>query len=336
MTYSQTANFNYFRQERIVLQSVQKSASVLRQEKRAVLLKKMKRYKYVYLLMLPAVLLTLILAYLPVGGLIMAFQDYDIIKGIGGSPFVGLDNFIKIFSTPKFLHAIRNTVTYSGVGILFGTWTPIILAILINEITAARFKKLVQTISYLPHFLSWVSVVGILYGIFAINGSYNDIMTSILGDSYERTNILTDPDNFLGLMFWSNQWKNIGWSSIVYLAAIVGVDQSLYEAATVDGCNKFKQIIHITIPGIFPTIAVLFIMNISGLLASNFEQVFGLQNIFTQEKTEVISTLVYRMGILNGEYSMSTAFGLANGIVSFFLVYTTNLISKKLSGIGLW
>ncbi len=318
------------------MQSVEKTSAMVRRDRRSVLYRKLNRYKYVYLLMLPAILLTFVLAYLPTLGIVMAFQDYDIIKGIGGSPFVGFDNFIKIFSTPKFLHAIKNTVTYSGVGILFGTWTPIILALLINEITATRFKKLVQTISYLPHFLSWVSVIGILYGIFAINGSFNDIMVAIFGDSYERTNILTDPDNFLGLVFWSNQWKNIGWSSIVYLAAIVGVDQSLYEAATVDGCNKFRQIIHITIPGIFPTIAVLFIMNISGLLASNFEQVFGLQNIFTQEKTEVISTLVYRQGILNGEYSLTTAFGLANGIVSFLLVYTTNLISKKLSGIGLW
>lgn len=298
--------------------------------------KRMSRYKFVYLALLPAMILTFVFHYLPMGGLIMAFQDYDIIKGMGGSQWVGFDNFVKIFTLPKFLGAIKNTVIYSGVGILFGTWFPIILALLFNELKSQRFKKTVQTISYLPYFLSWVSVIGMFYGIFATNGSYNDIMAAIVGDGYERTNILTNPDNFLGIIFWSNQWKNIGWSSIVYLAAITGIDPTLYEAAVVDGCNRLKQAIHITIPGILPTIAILFIMNMAGLVASNFEQVFGFQNIYTQEQTEVINTLVYRQGILNGEYSLSTAFGISQGVVSFVLVWVSNRIVKKGTGVGIW
>lgn len=297
---------------------------------------KLKRYKFLYLLLIPALVYTLIFNYLPLFGLVMAFQDYDIIGGIFASKFVGLANFIKVFSTPKLLHAVKNTLIYSSVGLFCGTPFPIILALLLNEIKFKTFKKVTQTISYLPHFLSWVSVVGMLSTFFATYGTYNDILAKLFGESYERVNILMDAKYFLPVIFWSGIWKGIGWSSIIYLAAITGIDQSLYEAATVDGCSRFKQAFYITIPSIMPTIIIIFIMGMGGLLSSNFEQVYGFQNIYTQESTEVISTLAFRMGIQNGQYSLTTALGLAQSAISFLLVYSSNIIVKKLSGTGIW
>lgn len=296
---------------------------------------KIKRYKFLYILLLPALVYTILFAYIPMAGLVMAFQEYDIIGGITASPFVGFDNFIKVFSTPKMLHAIKNTLIYSSVSLFLGTPFPIILALLLNEINAKYFKKVTQTISYLPHFLSWISVVGMFYTFFATYGTYNDILASIIG-GYERTNILMDSKYFLPVIFWSGIWKSIGWNSIIYLAAIAGVDQSMYEAAKVDGCGKFKQVFYITLPSIMPTIIILFIMATGSLVTSNFEQVYGFQNLYTQEDTEVINTLIYRMGIQNGQYSLSTAFGFAQSLVSFMIVFTSNMIVKKLSGTGIW
>ena len=237
---------------------------------------------------------------------------------------------------PKFLKAIKNTVVYSAVNIFIGTPFPIILALMFNELRNQKFKKTVQTISYLPYFLSWISVIGMFYAIFATDGFYNQVMAKIVGESYKAKNILMDSKNFLGVIFWSNQWKNIGWNSIIFLAAITGIDPSLYEAARVDGCSRFKQTLYITLPSIMPTIAIVFIMSTASLVTSNFEQVFGFQNLYTQEDTEVINTLVYRQGIQNAEYSLSTAFGLVQGIVSFSLVFITNKIVKKASGVGIW
>ncbi len=303
---------------------------------RAVLIAKIKRYKFLYLLLLPAVVYVFIFNYITIGGVIIAFQNYDIVGGIFSSPFVGLKNFALVFSNPKMLHAIKNTLIYSSVGLFLGTPFPIILALLLNELKQQTFKKVVQTISYLPYFLSWISVVGMLSTFFAAYGTYNDILANILGDSYERVNILMNPDWFLPVLFWSGTWKTIGWSSIVYLAAIVGIDQSMYEAATIDGCSKFKQVFYITIPSIMPTIIILFILATGGLVNSNFEQVFGFQNLYTQEATETINTLIFRMGIQNGQYSLSTAFGLTQNFVSFIIVYFSNVLIKKLSGTGIW
>lgn len=312
------------------------TTKVTKREKRRETLQRMKRYKFLYFLLLPALIYTLIFNYIPMGGIIMGFQDYDIIAGIFKSRFVGLENFIQVFSQPKMLNAIKNTLIYSSVGLFLGTPGPIIFALLLNELRAAKFKKVVQTISYFPHFLSWISVVGMLSAFFATYGTWNDILAKIFGEGYERVNILMDSKNFLPILFWSGQWKGIGWGSIVYLAAIAGIDQSMYEAAMVDGCGRFKQVLYITLPSIMPTVAILFIMSMGGLVSSNFEQVFGFQNIYTQEATETINTLIYRSGIQNGEYSLSTAFGLSQSIVSFMLVWVSNRIIKKGTGIGIW
>ncbi|MBR6728829.1 MAG: sugar ABC transporter permease [Clostridia bacterium] len=297
---------------------------------------KMKAYRFLYLLLAAAIIWTIVFCYAPLFGLAIAFQDFKLKAGIFGSEFVGLDNFIKVLTTPKFLASIKNTVIYSSCNLFLGVPFPIIFAIMMNEIRQMRFKKVVQTVSYLPHFLSWVSVAGIFYSIFSIDGFYNDFMVKIVGENWERTNIMMNPDNFLGLIFWSLRWKEIGWGSIIYLAAISGIDPTLYEAAVMDGCKKFKQVIYITIPCIAPTIITLFIMSMGSLFQSSFEQIVSFQNIYTQEATETLNTIAYRQGIQGGQYSVTTALGIMQGLVSFSLVFGSNWVAKKLSGTGLW
>lgn len=297
---------------------------------------KMKKYRFLYALILPAFVLTLIFCYLPMLGVVIAFQDYDIIAGIFGSRFVWFDNFIKIFTYPKFLYAIKNTVFYSAVILFCTTPFPILLALLFNELGNRHFKKVVQTISYLPYFLSWISVIGMFYAFFSTEGAFNDIRIMLMGADTERVNVLMDSKNFLPILFLSNLWKNVGWSSVIYLAAITGIDPTLYESATVDGCGRLKQVWYITLPGIMPTIIILFIMATGSLVTSNFEQVYGFQNVFTQEQTEVINTLVYRQGIQNAQYSLATAFGVVQGAVSFLIVFVSNAIIKRATGTGIW
>lgn len=292
--------------------------------------------KFMYILLLPSLLAVFIFSYLPMLGLVIAFKDFDAIEGIINSPWVGLANFKKILSYPEFLTAIKNTLIYSSV-CLFGKFPfPIILALLINEIGNLKFKKIVQTISYFPHFLSWASVCSLIYAMFAINGPINNFLESIIGSGYERTNILMDSKNFLPILFSSGLWKEIGWGTIIYLAAIAGVDESMYEAASLDGCNRFKQILYITLPSIKTTVVLVLLLGLGGLVSTNFEQVYGLQNVYTQNETDVINTLIYRQGIQGGEYSLATAFGLMQGIVSLILVITANRFSKAVSDTSLW
>jgi len=295
-----------------------------------------KRHKVALLMLLPALLAVFVFSYLPLTGIVIAFKDYDLLKGIWGSPWVGLDNFKEIFIQPDMLKAIKNTLVY-GLALTFGGFPlPIILALLFNELRNLKFKKLVQTVTYMPHFLSWISVVGLFYALFAKEGSFNYVMLQIFGDSWEPTNILLDDKNFLPIIFWSHMWKSVGWSSIVFLAAITGIDASLYEAATIDGCGKLKQTWYITLPSIKGTIVVVLVMSLGGLVTMSFEQVYGFQNVFTQENTEVINTLIYRQGIQGGKYSLASAFGLSQGLVSVILILTANAISKKLMQTSIW
>lgn len=297
---------------------------------------RMKYYRFLYFMLAAAIIYTFIFSYLPMLGTIMAFQDYNVKLGFTGSEFVGFDNFIKVLTLPKFVGAIKNTLIYSSVSLFLGLPFPIIFALLLNELNNLKFKKVVQTMSYMPHFLSWISVIGIFYTIFANDGFYNDLMVKIVGETWERKNILMDHENFLGIIFWSARWKELGWNAIVYIAAIAGIDQSMYEAATVDGCGKFKQVLYITLPSILPTVLILLIMSMGSLVQTNFTQIYGFQNIFTQEYTETINTIAYRQGIQGGQYSLTTALGIMQGAISLLLVVTSNWISKKVSGSGLW
>ncbi len=294
------------------------------------------KYKSIYLLILPAILMATIFHYVPMKGIIIAFKDFDILKGVDGSPWVGMKHFVDIFTKEEMLLAVSNTLVY-GVVLVFGSFAfPIILALMFNELKNMAFKKTMQTITYMPYFLSWISVVGLFYTIFGTEGIFNTIMGNIVGEGYEAKNILLDDSYFLPIIFLTHIWKSVGWNSIIFLAAIAGIDQSLYEAASIDGCGKLKQAWHITLPGIKTTIIVVLVMSMGGLISSNFEQIYGFQNVFTQPTTDTISTVIYRSGIQEGKYSAATAFGLSQGLVNITLILISNFLSKKIANASIW
>ena len=269
-------------------------------------------------------------------GIGIAFKDYDVITGFAASEWVGFANFVKIFKEPELLKAIFNTLYYN-LFLIFGIFPfPVLFAIMINELKNLRFKKLVQTASYLPHFLSWITVVGMFMTLLSLNGPVNNILSTIIGETYERKNWLMDSKYFLPINFIAKLWKEIGWSSILYLAAIAGIDQTMYEAARIDGCDKFNQIRYITLPCIIPTMVIVLIMGLGTLLNTSFEMIYGFQNLYTQQDTEVISTLIYRKGLQYGDYSTATAIGLMQGLVSITIVFFANAISKKVAKISIF
>lgn len=302
----------------------------------SLVVKSFRRYKLLYLLLSFAVVWTIIFQYLPMLGLVMAFQDFDILKGVFNSPFVGFKHFISIVEIPAMRKAVGNTLLYSGVKLIFGFPLPILFALLLNEIRMMKFKRIVQTISYLPHFLSWIAIVSLFYSFFELNGSFNDARVFLFGEGTERLNILLETKYFLGIIFFSSVYKGIGWGTIIYLAAISSISPQLYEAAVIDGCGRLKQAIHITVPSILPTIMILFILRAGRILEVGFEQIIGFQNLYTQMDTEVISTVVYKYGLRQGNFSLATAFGLGSGLISFLILITVNRISKRLSNIGVW
>ncbi len=297
---------------------------------------RIRRHALYYVLIGFALVWTLVFQFLPMAGIVMAFQDFDIIKGFGGSPWVGLKHFVEMFRIDPLRRAIVNTIYYSVLKLFFAFPLTIVFALLLNELTNLTFKRIVQTVSYLPYFLSWIAVVSLFYSFFELYGPLNDLRLRLFGPDTPRVNILMEPEYFTGIMFWSHVYKEIGWGTIIYLAAIAGIDGQLYEAAVVDGCGRFRLVMHITLPGIMPTIVILFIMQAGGLLNANFEQIIGLQNLYTRESSEVINTIVYRYGLQQGKFSLATAFGLTQGVVSFIIMFVVNRISKSLSGVGVW
>ena len=297
---------------------------------------RIKRHALLYALLSFSLVWTVIFCYVPMAGVVMAFQDYSVVDGVFHSPFVGLKHFISMATIEPLRRAVLNTIFYSVLKLFFAFPLTIVFALLLNELRHMLFKRVVQTISYLPYFLSWIAVVSLFYSFFEFYGPFNDIRKALIGPDAERINILMMSEYFTPLMFWSHVYKEIGWGTIIYLAAISGVDAQLYEAAVMDGCGRFKQVFHITLPSILSTIVILFIMQAGGILYANFEQIIGLQNLYTQETSEVINTIVYKYGLQQGKFSLATAFGLTQGVVSFLIMYTVNKITQKLSGIGVW
>lgn len=287
-----------------------------------------------YALLMPALLLTVYFSYVPMGGALISFMEYDIFGGFFGSPWVGFENFRKIFSTPMFSQSIANTIYLSMLNLIITQPIPIIFALLLNEIKAAKFKKLVQTFSYLPHFLSYIAVIGMAHSVFSSYGIVNDIRVAFLGENAERINFLASQAFFVPNVIILTVWKGFGWASIIYLAAITGIDPQLYEAANVDGANRFKQCLHITIPSILPTAVMIFIIQIGNVFKDNFDLIYGLQNPFIDYET--ISTVVYKQGITAGDYSMASALGLFQGVLGFILVAIANKFSKKINDVALW
>lgn len=297
-------------------------------------IKYLKKEWFLYLMLVPFVCWYLIFLYKPMYGLQIAFKDYSIFKGIYGSPWVGLKHFIRFINGPYFWRVFRNTLLINVYSIIFGFPVPIILAILFNEIKHVAYRKMIQTLTYLPHFISVVVVVGIVVNFLAPTNGLINLIIERLG--FDKIYFLTRPEWFRTIYISMNIWKGAGFGAIIYLAALSGVDPQLYEAAIIDGANKWKQIWHITLPSILPTIMIMLILRIGRLLMVGYEQIILLYRPSTYKTADVISTYVYRKGIIQGQYDMTTAVGLLNAIVALILVYSANKISRKLTENSLW
>lgn len=296
--------------------------------------RKIKKDAPLYLLLFPAVALVFVFSYMPIPGLLVAFKDYDVFKGFWGSEWVGLKHIESIFQLPSMMESIWNTFFLSVLSLLICFPAPIVLALLLNELRRETFKRIVQTLFYLPHFLSWISVVGIAYAFYARYGPLNDLLQTLIGAGWERTMFLSNPDFFIPNVILLSLWKDVGWGTIIFLAAVASIDPQLYEAAYMDGAGRLKQAIHITLPGILPTVMILLILNLSNLFSANFELIYGLQNPFIT--FEVIQTIVFKFGIQQGSYAMATALGLVQGIIALLLTVGANVAAKKVSGHGIW
>lgn len=297
--------------------------------------KKLIRFWPLYLMLVPCIIYYILICYVPMGGVILAFKDYSFRKGIWGSPWVGFRYFQMFFTSYDFPRLLRNTLIVGLIKCILEFPFAIILALLLNEFKNEKFKKISQTITYLPHFLSTVIIVTMLQRILAPNiGVLNQFIGKLGGNP--GTFFLMEPKYFFQLLFSMDLWRNIGWDSIIYLAAISGVDSALYEAASIDGCTRLKKIWHITLPGIRGTIGLLFIMGVGGLLSSGFEQIYLLRTPGNMAVADTLDTFVLKMGLMNGQFGYATAVGLVQGIVGLILVILCNRLSKRFTGVSLW
>ena len=295
-----------------------------------------RKYLTLTLMFIPVVAYFVIFKYIPMGGIAIAFENFKIKEGIFGSAWCGMDNFNKAFAMATFRRSVWNTLTISGLKLLFGFPMPIILALMLNEVTHVRFKKTVQTISYLPHFLSWVVLAGMFQQLLSPNnGAVNAVLRDVFGVK-ESIYFLGNNKYFRGTLIVTDIWKNVGWSSILYLATISGIDPELYEAATVDGASRWQCTRYITIPSLVSTIVIMLILSIGSIMDAGFDQVFNLYNSAVYQTGDIIDTYVYRYGLGDMKYALATAVGLFKNVIAFVLVVGTNLITRRISGEGIW
>ncbi|MEY8357180.1 ABC transporter permease subunit [Lachnospiraceae bacterium 54-53] len=291
------------------------------------------RNRTLYLLVLPVLLFYIVFHYKPMYGAVIAFKDYTPALGVSGSPWVGFDNFTRFFTGPYFLRLLKNTVLLSVYELAFGFPAPIVLALLLNEMQNRRFKSLAQTVTYLPHFISMIVVTGMLTNFAMTSGLFNDIIVFFGG---ERSPLLQNPKLYRTIYVASSVWQQAGWGSIIYLSALSGVDSQLYEAASIDGAGKWKQLINVTMPAIAPTIIIMLILKMGSLMSLGYEKTILLYNPSTYETADIISSYIYRVGLLDQDWSYSTAIGLFNSLINCGLLIITNKMSKKFSETSLW
>lgn len=297
------------------------------------IVKGLSRDKYLYLLLLPALIYYIVFAYIPMYGSIIAFKDFNPMKGILGSDWVGFKWFLQFFHSIYFGRLIKNTLLLSMYSLMWGFPLPIIFALMLNELKDGVFKRVTQTVSYLPHFISIVVVVGIMNNMLDASGMLTSFVHTLTG---KEINFLSDPGWFRTLYVSSGVWQEFGWSSIIYLAALSGVDPSLYEAAKLDGASKIKQVFYITIPCIMPTIIILLILNVGSILSVGFTKIILMYSPATYSVADVISTYVYRAGLLRAQYSFGAAVDLFNSVANFIVLIIVNKISRKVSETSLW
>jgi putative aldouronate transport system permease protein len=293
----------------------------------------MKRNWSLYLLVLPVLIFYILFCYKPMYGALIAFKDYTPSRGFADSEWVGFEHFLRFFNSPYFVRLLRNTFLISFYSLLFGFPAPIILALLLNEVRNQIFKRSVQTISYLPHFISIIVVAGMLVNFSMSRGVFNDIVVFFGG---ERSGLLANPALYRGIYVASGIWQGVGWGTIIYLAALSAIDMQLYEAAMIDGAGRWRQLLHITLPCISSTIIILLILRLGSLLSVGYEKTILLYNPATYETADIISSYVYRAGILEQNWSYSTAIGLFNSVINFFLLLMANGLSRRFSETSLW
>ena len=286
-----------------------------------------------YLMFLPVLIFFILFHYKPMYGALIAFQDYKPNLGFAGSPWVGVKHFVRYFTGPFFFRTFRNTIILSLELLVFAFPAPIILALLINEVNHKHFKKTVQTLTYLPHFISLVVVIGMITDFSLTSGLFNDIIVFFGG---ERSPLLQNPALYRTIYILSDIWQEIGWGSIIYLSALSGVDAQLYDAASIDGAGRFQKLLHVTLPGIMPTIITMLILRIGSLMSLGYEKTILLYNPSTLENADIIASYVYRVGIQEQSWSYSTAIGLLNSVINLTLLLLANKLSKKLADTSLW
>lgn len=292
-----------------------------------------KHNKWKYILLIPCIIYFLVFCYKPMYGIIIAFMNYKPSRAIMDCDWVGLKHFVNFFTSRECMRVVRNTFAISGLSILFGFPAPILLALLFNEIRHPKFKKVVQTVTYLPHFVALVVICGLIKNFCLTDGVFN-VIGSLFGGMPH--NLLEDKNLFYAIFVGTDIWQDVGWGSIIYLAAISGIDQEQYEAARIDGAGHIAQILYITLPSIMPTITVMFIMRMGSVLNVGYEKILLLYNPTTYEVADVISTYVYRVGLVNAQYSFATAVSLVNSLVNIVFLTVTNAICNKVNGSGLF
>jgi putative aldouronate transport system permease protein len=301
---------------------------------RSATVRRIVRDKWLYILVAPGVLYFIVFKYLPMLGLSMAFMDFTPYGGFTGSRFVGLKHFARLITEPDFLMVFRNTMVLSVYNLLFYFPVPIVLALLLNEARSTAFKRTVQTVIYIPHFISWPVIIGLVYVAFTTEGGIvNDVLTAL---GFEEQNFLASKRWFRPFIIGEIIFKEAGWGTIIYLAALAGVDVQLYEAATIDGANRFQKLVHVTLPHLASAIVILFILRLGKFMESGFEQVFLMLNSLNRDVGDVFDTYVYAVGLTGGQYSYSAAVGLFKSVVSLVLVIAANRFAKRLGQEGVY
>ncbi len=295
--------------------------------------KDLLRDKWLYLLMLPGLIFMLVFRYLPMFGNIVAFMDFNQYN-MAASEWVGFKHFIDLFTRPKFFEVMANTLNIAILKIVIGFPIPIILALMMNQMMSLPFKKTAQTVLYLPHFISWVVLAGLIQSLLEPEvGVITQIVNQIVG---ENVNILINEDMFVPMLIITDIYKGMGWGTIIYFAALSGIDPQLYEAAEIDGARKFKQLLHITLPSIMPTIILMLILSCNNILNAGFDQIFLLYSSHVYDVADIIDTYVYRIGIEDADYAFATAVGLFKSVIALILIVSVNFVAKKTDNEGLW
>lgn len=299
------------------------------------LMRNFKSRRGVYMMLIPVVAYYFIFSYIPMYGAQIAFRDFRSVKqNIFETPWIGLKNFAEFFTGVYAWRLIRNTILISWLNLVFGFPAPIILALLLNELRSQCFKKTVQTISYLPHFISLVVICGIVKDFVSTDGIVTSFISHLSGKAVP--NLLTNKDNYRAIYVVSDIWQGVGWGAIIYIAALSGIDMELYEAASIDGAGKWRQTIHVTLPGILPTVMIMLILRIGSLMSLGYEKTLLLYNESIYETADIISTYVYRAGLLGNNKGLASAVGLTNSVVNLILLIMSNTLSRRLSGSALW